>query len=1016
MTKFSTNLLFITSIFLSSFSYTQDKDGLEEVTVTAQRQEQSLQSVPLSVSSLDTDDILARQIEEAKDLQMFVPGLRFGGNIGEGDGSFEIRGMTNGATSGTSDAGVAVHINDMAVGIVDVASGGLFDMERIEVIRGPAGTLYGRNAIGGSINFITAKGDTSGFYGSTKIDLGDYGRFGTESMFNIPLDDSVALRVATYSLKQDPLIENIYSQGEDVDNRNQSAYRLTLTFDASDATSISVVHSASLEDSTRNIIAGSWCDRDPSLVVGCTQVAPENQKFEIANPMSTFVENLLVAQGVLDFTPITDMSGAPQQFWQVNQRGMPINMVDEYITQVLVDHDINDELSLSLAASRKDRQFKRRESWESPELDTLRFNDSTATPSGLGTMSNTFDPNCSVESYTAGWFGGCILDTVNNPVGAFAYRSEQITDSVEMKLVSSFDGPHNFLFGMNYFKNVGDTDTDVVASGLDALTKAPAAALVGAQLNALGIQLYAPHFRTANIDTIESSAVFGEYYFSTSDDVKITIGLRYTDDFKEALPSNPFINVFGYQKGFMTDALAGALTSGQVPSAVAWEALFCPPGGAFCPAGIPGREGLSAPGEAYKAAGFDTTLETSKFTGRFVVDYFINSDSMMFVSLSKGFKGGGINPGFDPAAFAGVPTGFPDADVWNVEIGFKNEFPDQGIRFNVSAYASQVDNFHIGKIINRTTINEGIDVDITGLEAELLVVPPQVPGLSFNASISLTNSSIADGEKAVDVINRDLQLSGGGADWHLMKDEQSETYIVKKTALAAMWQTYMQEVTSFGAASTPADAIAAINPALDGLGLVTAVFFNPIEHHGDRTFGEPTPVSYFNPFTGAMPAEGHLPSLGNRLRNNAAFDPLRVLAQLHGFDLVAGTDISEGLETDLSGNSLYHPESQISLGLGYVQEVGDLKINYRLDYYVQGQRYNRVYNLPSDYLEGWDELGAQITLSDSDDSWFVQFYGQNITDNESIYYRNLESTAVGNYQRIMARERARYGLRAGYNF
>ena len=109
-----------------------------------------------------------------------------------------------------------------------------------------------------------------------------------------------------------------------------------------------------------------------------------------------------------------------------------------------------------------------------------------------------------------------------------------------------------------------------------------------------------------------------------------------------------------------------------------------------------------------------------------------------------------------------------------------------------------------------------------------------------------------------------------------MKDEQSETYIVKKTALAAMWQTYLQEVTTFGAATTPADGIAALNPTLDGLGLVTAVFFNPIEHHGDRTFGEPTPVSYFNPFTGAMPADGHLPSLGNRLRNNVDFDPLRV--------------------------------------------------------------------------------------------------------------------------------------------
>ena len=54
------------------------------------------------------------------------------------------------------------------------------------------------------------------------------------------------------------------------------------------------------------------------------KLLPENQKFEIANPMSTFVENLLVAQGVLDFTPITDMSGAPQEFWQVNLRGTPM--------------------------------------------------------------------------------------------------------------------------------------------------------------------------------------------------------------------------------------------------------------------------------------------------------------------------------------------------------------------------------------------------------------------------------------------------------------------------------------------------------------------------------------------------------------------------------------------------------------------------------------------------------------------------------------------------------------------
>ena len=86
----------------------------------------------------------------------------------------------------------------------------------------------------------------------------------------------------------------------------------------------------------------------------------------------------------------------------------------------MIDHDISDELFLSVAASRKDQTFNRREAWESPELDTLRFLDRQQLQVGLGTMSDVFNPACSVEDYTAGWFGGCILDTVNNPVGAFA--------------------------------------------------------------------------------------------------------------------------------------------------------------------------------------------------------------------------------------------------------------------------------------------------------------------------------------------------------------------------------------------------------------------------------------------------------------------------------------------------------------------------------------------------------------------------------------------------------------------
>jgi outer membrane receptor protein involved in Fe transport len=86
MHKFSINLILFYLFFSSPFAIVQDSDGLEEIIVTAQRQEQSLQDVPLAVSSFSGDDLLEQQIEGINDMQLFVPGLRFGGNIGEGGG------------------------------------------------------------------------------------------------------------------------------------------------------------------------------------------------------------------------------------------------------------------------------------------------------------------------------------------------------------------------------------------------------------------------------------------------------------------------------------------------------------------------------------------------------------------------------------------------------------------------------------------------------------------------------------------------------------------------------------------------------------------------------------------------------------------------------------------------------------------------------------------------------------------------------------------------------------------
>ena len=117
--------------------------------------------------------------------------------------------------------------------------------------------------------------------------------------------------------------------------------------------------------------------------------------------------------------------------------------------------------------------------------------------------------------------------------------------------------------------------------------------------------------------------------------------------------------------------------------------------------------------------GFDPN-EFSSTTGRFVVDYFINDDSMMYASISKGFKGGGINPAVDPVVFSTFFS-FPETNVWNVEIGFKNEFPDAGVDLMhdlciAVRWVSSQNN-------QKTSLNEGVDVDIMGAEFDLLYVP-----------------------------------------------------------------------------------------------------------------------------------------------------------------------------------------------------------------------------------------------------------------------------------------------------
>jgi hypothetical protein len=530
---------------------------------------------------------------------------------------------------------------------------------------------------------------------------------------------------------------------------------------------------------------------------------------------------------------------------------------------------------------------------------------------------------------------------------------------------------------------------------------------VGAPSAALGAQLYPSLYRTNALSTTESHAVFGELYFEPQEDLKLTFGLRYNEDEKTSLSRIAFVNVLGFEKGRATDFAVNALSVGAIPTAAAFEAISCAGvDQGFCPlaGSVPDY------GEAYIATtGLDPFMEFSALTGRFVVDYFVDENTMIYANLSKGFKGGGFNPALDPLIFPNTPQIFPASDLISLEFGFKTEFPDQGVRLNGALYAYDAENYHITKIMNKTSINEGIDVDIMGLELELLYAPPSVPGLALNASVAMTQSTIADGVSALDPVQPDGAFSGhpDSSNWHLMKDELSTMFIMRKDALAAVYGAWLQETVTGGAAQTGLDQIVALSGGTTSTADLMAALI-PAEFHGDRTYGQPTPVSYLVPELGLTPADGHLPSLGVQAG-------MRTMAQLLGFD--PAEVVSEGLETDISGNSLVHPDASANVGIAYTAQAGSVNITTRIDVAYQGPRCVRIFNLPEDRIDSWLESNLQITVTPTnEDSWYVQFYGQNITDELNVTGIGLGDASVGQTRGVTVRDPQVFGFRVGYNF
>lgn len=211
---------------------TETNDG--DIVVTAQKRRQSLQDVAAAVSALGADRLQAAQVNNLQDLQTLVPSVNFGSDFNQA--KIFIRGVgANTSTTGSS-TGVALHVDGAYVARAEAQLTSLFDLERVEVLRGPQGALYGRNAVGGSINLITAK-PTDEFQGYARLTYGNYNALMGEVAVGGPIVPGISFRIAAKTEDRDGFGENPVN-GSEIDNLNRRMIRGQLLFDLGPRTTL----------------------------------------------------------------------------------------------------------------------------------------------------------------------------------------------------------------------------------------------------------------------------------------------------------------------------------------------------------------------------------------------------------------------------------------------------------------------------------------------------------------------------------------------------------------------------------------------------------------------------------------------------------------------------------------------------------------------------------------------------------------------------------------------------------
>ncbi len=604
----------------------EEEAGISDIIVTAQRREENLQNVPISVSAFNAEQLAERGTTDISRLEGMVPGFTFGRS--GSDARPAIRGVRTENVGVNGDTTIGFFIDGVYQSRASQATTGFVDIERVEIQRGPQGTLYGRNTFGGNIALTTAQPILDDFKGGVDLTVGDNSQIRGDFYLNMPITTGVALRVAGSIEKSDGYVKNVNPLGNNLFDDDNQYFRASLKLEPTEDLSIVL----KFDRSTREGAGGSAFGYK---IAGTYFDVPNRAQLFNATP----VTNLNTRGGNRD--AVND--ALPGSAVATSDLGVPIFAPGNAYR---IDTDQKTILDLRNTAYAANIAY---------DFGAVTFKSITGYTDFQAVRTSDTD------------FSG-------NAIGVDYQLTAAKTFSQEIQLLSSDnDSALTYAIGAYYFKDK--------LNGIFINQQTPR--IIRNVTPNLSLAQNGAGFYDRQVAKTESYAAYAQASYAITEQLKLTGGIRYTEDTKDFkfANANAILPTAGTPP--VPQGAAITLNTGPVPAS-AFGVKGAPTNCTYTSTPLPraGFQCLAANTTVLTGATYDTA-KFDKITYRVGLDYQASDDNLIYASVSSGFRSGGFNSGQNQAAL--TPTFDPET-VTAFEIGSKNRFMDNTVQLNLAAF------------------------------------------------------------------------------------------------------------------------------------------------------------------------------------------------------------------------------------------------------------------------------------------------------------------------------------------